>query len=87
LIIQDLVQTKYLPRLYVHLQRLFFFALLMATVSKVSSSTRFNEARTAQHDVQERHEDIKRIEKTLTELMQLFNDVGFHCPFVYMVAI
>jgi len=42
----------------------------------VSSSTRFNEARTAQHDVQERHEDIKRIEKTLTELMQLFNDMA-----------
>jgi t-SNARE complex subunit (syntaxin) len=26
--------------------------------------------------VQERHEDIKRIEKTLAELAQLFNDVS-----------
>jgi len=42
----------------------------------VSSSNRFSEARTAQHDAQERHEDLKRIEKTLTELMQLFNDMA-----------
>lgn len=42
----------------------------------VSSSTRFSEARTAQRDVQERHEDLKRIERTLTELMQLFNDMA-----------
>jgi len=42
----------------------------------VSSSNRFGEARTAQHDVQERHEDMKRIEKTLTELTQLFDDMS-----------
>ena len=34
------------------------------------------EARSAYREVQERHEDIKRIEKTLTELAQLFNDVS-----------
>ncbi|KIM80755.1 hypothetical protein PILCRDRAFT_822025 [Piloderma croceum F 1598] len=42
----------------------------------VSSSTRFSEARTAQRDVQARHEDLKQIERTLTELMQLFNDMA-----------
>jgi len=42
----------------------------------ISSSTRFSEARTAQRDVQARHEDLKQIERTLTELMQLFNDMA-----------
>lgn len=39
------------------------------------NSNRYGEARSAYREVQERHEDIKRIEKTLTELAQLFNDV------------
>jgi syntaxin 1B/2/3 len=42
----------------------------------VSSSNRFGEARAAQRDVQERHEDLKKIERTLQELTQLFNDMG-----------
>jgi len=42
----------------------------------VSLSTRFSEARIAQRDVQARHEDLKQIERTLTELMQLFNDMA-----------
>lgn len=33
------------------------------------------EAKSAYREVQERHEDIKKIERTLTELAQLFNDV------------
>ena len=40
------------------------------------NSNRYGESRAAYREVQERHEDIKRIEKTLGELAQLFNDVG-----------
>lgn len=39
-------------------------------------SNRYGEARSAYREVQERHEDIKRIEKTLGELAQLFNDMS-----------
>ena len=39
------------------------------------SSNRLGQARSAYREVQERHEDIKKIERTLTELAQLFNDV------------
>lgn len=39
------------------------------------SSNRFGESRAAYREVQNRHEDLKKIEKTLTELAQLFNDV------------
>ncbi len=47
------------------------------------SSNRYGESRAAYREVQERHADIKRIEKTLTELAQLVNDVrnaGFSLP-------
>ncbi|KAF8334147.1 t-SNARE [Cantharellus anzutake] len=40
------------------------------------SSNRYGESRAAYREVQERHADIKRIEKTLTELAQLFNDMS-----------
>lgn len=40
------------------------------------NSNRYGEARSAYREVQERHADIKKIEKTLTELAQLFNDVS-----------
>jgi syntaxin 1B/2/3 len=40
------------------------------------TSNRYGESRVAYREVQERHEEIKRIEQTLTELAQLFNDVG-----------
>ncbi len=39
------------------------------------NSNRYGEARSAYREVQERHADIKKIERTLTELAQLFNDV------------
>ena len=39
------------------------------------NSNRYGEARSAYREVQERHEDIKRIERTIAELAQLFNDV------------
>ncbi|KAJ2912299.1 hypothetical protein MD484_g8102, partial [Candolleomyces efflorescens] len=38
--------------------------------------SRFTASRAAYREVQERHEDIKRIEKTLAELAQLFNDMS-----------
>lgn len=38
--------------------------------------SRFTTSRAAYREVQERHEDIKRIEKTLAELAQLFNDMS-----------
>lgn len=40
------------------------------------SSNRYGESRAAYREVQERHEDIKRIEQTITELAQLFNDMS-----------
>lgn len=39
------------------------------------NSNRHGEAKGALREVQERHEDIKKIEKTITELAQLFNEV------------
>ena len=40
------------------------------------NSNRYGEARSAYREVQERHTDIQRIENTLEELAQLFNDVS-----------
>ncbi|KAF8503846.1 t-SNARE [Gautieria morchelliformis] len=42
----------------------------------LQSSDRYGESRAAYREVQERHEDIKRIERTLGELAQLFNDMS-----------
>jgi hypothetical protein len=39
-------------------------------------TTRHPESRQAYMEVQDRHENIKKIERTLEELAQLFNDVG-----------
>jgi len=40
------------------------------------TSNRYGESRAAYREVQERHEDIKKIEKTITELAQLFQDMS-----------
>ncbi|TFY70409.1 hypothetical protein EVG20_g2603 [Dentipellis fragilis] len=40
------------------------------------SSTRYGETRAAYREVQERHEDIRKIEHTLAELAQIFNDMN-----------
>jgi len=40
------------------------------------NSNRYGESRAAYREVQERHEDIKRIEQTLANLAQLFNDMS-----------
>lgn len=44
--------------------------------SQALMNSRYTESRAAYREVQERHEDIKRIEKTLGELAQLFNDMS-----------
>ncbi|KAI0807449.1 t-SNARE [Fomes fomentarius] len=42
----------------------------------LSSSTRYGESRVAYREVQDRHHDIQKIEQTLEELAQLFNDMS-----------
>jgi len=44
--------------------------------SQALLNSRYTESGAAYREVQERHEDIKRIEKTLAELAQLFNDMS-----------
>ena len=44
---------------------------------QLSTSTAYGQSRTAYKEVQDRHEDIKKIERTIEELAQLFNDVRF----------
>jgi len=41
----------------------------------LTSSTSYGESRAAYREVQERHEDIRKIERTLSELAQLFGDM------------
>jgi len=41
----------------------------------LTSSTRYGESRAAYREVQERHENIRKIERTLAELAQLFIDM------------
>lgn len=41
----------------------------------LSSSTRYGESRAAYREVQDRHEDIRRIERTLVEVAQLISDM------------
>ena len=48
---------------------------MFSTLYQLMSSNRYGESRAAYREVQERHEDIKRIERTIAELAQLFNDV------------
>ncbi|KAH9464153.1 hypothetical protein MJO29_002294 [Puccinia striiformis f. sp. tritici] len=40
------------------------------------TSNRYGDARAAFNEVKERHEDVKRIEQTITELMEMFNDLA-----------
>ncbi|KZT67693.1 t-SNARE [Daedalea quercina L-15889] len=42
----------------------------------LTSSTRYGESRQAYREVQDRHQDILRIERTLEELAQMFNDMS-----------
>ena len=45
-------------------------------IAQLLSSNRHGQANSAYREVQARHEDIQRIEQTLTELAQLFNDMA-----------
>jgi len=42
----------------------------------LTASTRYGESRAAYREVQERHDEIRRIEQTLEELAQMFNDIS-----------
>jgi len=42
---------------------------------QLMNSNRYGESKAAYREVQERHKDIQKIERTLAELAQLFNDV------------
>lgn len=44
------------------------------------NSNRYGDARAAQREVQDRHAEILKIEQTMTELAQMFNDVGPFAP-------
>lgn len=46
------------------------------TCVQLTQSTRYADARNAYREVQERHEDIKKIAQTMQELQQLFNDMA-----------
>jgi len=41
----------------------------------LTASTRYGESRAVYREVQERHEDIRKIERTLAELAQMFNEM------------
>lgn len=55
-----------------------FFRGLKVTNSfaQLLNSNRYGDARGALREIQERNQDIKKIEKTLTELAQMFNEVS-----------
>ncbi|KAF7984025.1 hypothetical protein HWV62_17533 [Athelia sp. TMB] len=42
----------------------------------ISSHSRYGEARTALEDAQSRHQELQRVERTLSELVQMFNDMA-----------
>jgi syntaxin 1B/2/3 len=50
--------------------------VLISFAVQLTSSTRYGDSRAAYREVQDRHQDLRRIEQTLGELGQLFNDVG-----------
>ena len=50
-------------------------AIVLTRLLQLMNSNRYGESKVAYREVQERHKDIQKIERTLTELAQLFNDV------------
>ncbi|KZT66869.1 t-SNARE [Daedalea quercina L-15889] len=42
----------------------------------LTNSTRYGESRQAHREIQDRHQDMQRIERTLEELAQMFNDIS-----------
>ena len=51
--------------------------IYLALAAQLTSTTRYRESRLAYNEVQERHQDIRKIENTLAELATLFNDVSY----------
>lgn len=45
--------------------------------AQAAMGNRYADSQNAYREVQQRHEEIKKIEQTLVELAQLFNDVRF----------
>jgi syntaxin 1B/2/3 len=56
-----------------------YFAFIPSVVRfwllQLTTSTRYGESRAAYREVEERHHDLQKVEKTLAELSQLFSDV------------
>jgi len=50
--------------------------LVSRFTSQLLNSNRYGDARGALREIQERNNDIKKIEKTLTELAQMFNEMS-----------
>ena len=49
--------------------------VLLILSFQLLNTNRYGESKAAYREVQERHKDIQKIERTLAELAQLFNDV------------
>ena len=49
--------------------------VLLILSLQLLNTNRYGESKAAYREVQERHKDIQKIERTLAELAQLFNDV------------
>lgn len=67
------VVNRYLLKLFVIMYILTPSLYLISC--QLTNSTRYGESRAAYREVQERQEDLKRVERTLAELAQLFSDV------------
>ena len=62
-------------------------ARLPAMLAQLSSSSAYGESRAAYREVQERQADIQRIERTLEELAQLFNDVRLYASLLRKIQL
>lgn len=45
--------------------------------AQATMGSRFTQSQGVYNEVQKRHEDIKRIERTISELAQMMNDVSY----------
>lgn len=70
------LEVKSSRKLYVPLLLFVSTRLANRCSLQLSASGAYGQSRVAYREVQDRHEDIKKIERTLEELAQLFNDVS-----------
>ena len=61
-----------------------FVISLIDEPRQLTSSSRYGESRTAYREVQERQQDLKKMEQTLGELAQLFIDVSGGSPVIWI---